>query len=99
MLAATAGHQLRADAGHDHASRGEELDNRPILAGLVRALDHIFQPGANLCAMTPAVRAHGCNGMDERELEDRCESSQRQLSPAADMPPQMLTAAMCHKRP
>ena len=46
--------------------------------------------------MTPAVKPHGCNGMDEGELEDRGKSGQRLLSPAADMPPKMLTAAMCH---
>jgi len=28
-------------------------------------------------------------------LENRGESGQRQLSPVADMPPQMLTAALC----
>jgi hypothetical protein len=78
--------------------RGEELDNRPILVSLVRVLDHIFQPGANLCAMTPAVRVRGCNGVDEGELGDRGESGQRQLSPAADMPPQMLTVALCQNR-
>ena len=30
-------------------------------------------------------------------LEDRGESGQRQLSPAADMPPKTLTAALCQR--
>ena len=45
--------------------------------------------------MTPAVMPCGCNGMGESELEDRGESGQRQLSPATDITPKMLTAALC----
>jgi hypothetical protein len=48
--------------------------------------------------MKPAGRARGCESMSEGALEDRAESGQRQLPPAADIRLGCLKPAMVESR-